>query len=105
MKAPAPARECNRPGCDTPIVLALRVDTGRWVPYEAEPREGAARAGCHVLVGDQAWKPIALSEHFQVRFELPSLEKARELVDDYPHHRPHLHLDTPTSTTEGDPTR
>lgn len=33
-----------------------------------------------------------------VAFELPSLEKARLLVTEYPHHRPHLHLD-PEGTT------
>ena len=76
--------------------MAMRADTHRWVPYEADPVEGQARVGCHVLVGDQAWKPQALAEHFQVRFELPSLDKARELVNEYPHHRPHLHLDTST---------
>lgn len=99
MNRPAAARECNRSGCEVRIVLAMRVDTHRWVPYEAEPREGDAKAGCHVLVGDQAWKPPALAEHFQTRFEIPSLEKARELVTEYPHHRPHFHL-----TTEGEPT-
>lgn len=77
----------------------MRVDTHRWVPYEAEPREGDAMAGCHVLIGDQAWKPPALAEHFQARFEIPSLEKARELVTEYPHHRPHFHI-----PTEGEPT-
>lgn len=99
MKTATPVRECNRPGCDTAIVLAIRVDTRRWVPYEATPVDGMARAGCHVLVSGQAWKPHALAEHFQVQFELPSLEKARALVEEYPHHRPHLHLGT---TTEGD---
>lgn len=85
---------CNRSDCDARIVFATRKDTGRRVPYEAEPREGDAMAGCHVLVGEQAWKPPALAEHWQVVFELPSLEKARELVAEYPHHRPHLHLTT-----------
>lgn len=81
--------------------MAMRADTHRWVPYEADPVEGQARVGCHVLVGDQAWKPQALAEHFQVRFELPSLAKARELVNEYPHHRPHLHLTDTTTSTEG----
>lgn len=94
MRTTAPSRECNRTGCETRIVLAIRVDTHRWVPYEATPVDGQARVGCHVLIGDQAWKPQALAEHFQVRFELPSIDKARELVGEYPHHRPHLHLDT-----------
>lgn len=100
MRTTAPSKVCNRPGCDTRIVLAIRADTHRWVPYEATPVEGLARAGCHVLVGDQAWKPLALAEHFQVQFELPSVEKGRALVEEYPHHRPHLHLDT--TRTEGD---
>lgn len=99
MRTPAPSRECNKPGCGARIILALRVDTRRWVPYEADPREGDAMAGCHVLVGDQAWKPLPLAEHFQVQFELPSLEKARELVSEYPHHRPHLHLTEPEGAT------
>lgn len=99
MNRTAPSRECNRPGCTVRIVLAMRVDNHKWVPYEAEPREGDAMAGCHVLVGDQAWNPPALAEHFRVRFEIPSPEKARELVSEYPHHRPHFHL-----TDEGVPT-
>lgn len=91
-------RECNRDDCDTRILLARRKDTGRWVPYEAKAREGDAQAGCHVLVEGQAWRPTDLAEHFRVAFELPSLEKARLLVTEYPHHRPHLHLD-PEGTT------
>ncbi|UUW88358.1 hypothetical protein [Pimelobacter simplex] len=101
MRATTRTRECNR-GCGASVVLARRVDTNRWVPYEAGPVDGPARAGCHVLVNDQAWKPTALAEHFQVQFELPSLEKARELVEDYPHHRPHLHLTTDDTRTQGD---
>lgn len=102
-----PSREprrvpCNRPDCDGRlIVFAVREDTGRPVPYDAEPvdidRVGAN--GCHVLVEGQAWKPGRLAEHFQVAFELPSLERAHQLVREYQHHRPHLHL---TTDTEGD---
>lgn len=87
-------RPCDRTGCDARIILAIRTDTKRWVPYEAEPRdvESLSATGCHVLVNDQAWKPGDLAEHFRVRFELPSLDRAEELVREYPHHRPHFHL-------------
>ncbi|MCR1785354.1 hypothetical protein KVF89_22630 [Nocardioides carbamazepini] len=94
-------RTCNRDDCDAQIVLARRADTGRWVPYEAETRDGDAKAGCHVLIGNQAWRPGDLAEHWRVRFQLGSLEKARASVNEYPHHRPHLHLTT-ASSTEGD---
>jgi hypothetical protein len=87
-------RWCNHEGCATRIILALRADTRRWVPYEATEREpgSLAAAGAHVLVGNQAWTPADLREHFRVQFEI-SREKAEALVIGYPHHRPHFHLD------------
>lgn len=95
--------DCNRPGCGTRIVFATRKDTGRTVPYEAEPVELAhlpSTGGLHVLVEGTAWNPQQLAEHFQVVFELPSIDNARDLVREYPHHRPHFHL-----PTEGEPRR
>jgi hypothetical protein len=92
--SPLQPRWCNKVGCDTKVILGLRADTNRWVPYEAETRDPSslAAAGCHVLVGAQAWTPHDLAEHFRVRFEITA-EKARDLVRDYPHHRPHFHIE------------
>lgn len=102
MRPPRLPRKCDRTGCDTQIVLAIRADTRRWVAYEAEPREPGtlAAAGCHVLVNDQAWRPGDLADHFRVQFEIASLERARELVRDYPHHRPHFHIDDNRGDTQ-----
>lgn len=92
--SPLTPRWCDQQGCSTRIILALRADTGRWVPYEAEDRTPGSlmAAGCHVLVGAQAWKPSDLVEHFRAQFEI-TRERAEALVVGYPHHRPHFHLD------------
>jgi hypothetical protein len=89
--SPLRPRWCDH-GCGIEIILAFRVDAGRWVPYEATDHDptSAAASTCHVLVTDQAWRPADLIEHFQVRFEVTE-DKARELAAGYPHHRPHFH--------------
>jgi hypothetical protein len=95
---------CDRTGCGRPIIFATRQETGKRVPYDPDDVDGRSdrAAGCHVITGTGrtrvAWRPPDLAEHWFVERELPSLEHARRLVADYPHHRPHLHL-----TTEGDP--
>lgn len=91
-RSPRP-RTCNVCGQD--IVFATRADTGRRVPYEAADRPPES-AGCHVLVGDQAWRIPDLVEHFQVRYETTEAA-ARKLVEGYPHHRPHFHSSDTTS--------
>lgn len=96
--SPLQPRWCNKAGCDARIILAKRADTNRWVPYEETDRQGGTQeaAGCHVLVGDQAWRLPDLIEQFQAQFEI-SQEKAEELALSYPHHRPHFHIDTKES--------
>ncbi len=95
---------CDRPGCDEPIIFATRKETGKRVPYDAEYLDGRTdrASGCHVITGTGrnrvAWRPPDLAEHWFVTRELASLEAARELVSDYPHHRPHLHLTTNEGT-------
>lgn len=98
VKSPMRPRRCNHPDCDTRIILAVRADTRRWVPYEAAEREpgSLAAAGAHVLVGVQAWRRDDLIEHFRVQFE-SNREQAEALVVGYPHHRPHYHLTEETS--------
>ena len=85
-------RWCNHDGCDVRIILALRADTGKCVPYEAADQspDAVAAGGCHVLVGTQAWRRADLIEHFQVTFQITT-DRAEALVVGYPHHRPHFH--------------
>lgn len=94
LKSPLQPRWCNHDGCDTRIILAVRQDTGRYVPYEARDREPASLVSgdCHVLVGAQAWRREDLIEQFRVQFEI-TREKAEALVVGYPHHRPHFHIE------------
>lgn len=92
MPLPSEPRWCREDGCDTKVVLARRVLTGKWAAYEAEDRPpfSPEAAGCHVLVSGQAWAPMDLIEDFQTRFEIAE-PKAHELVEGYPFHRPHHH--------------
>jgi hypothetical protein len=92
MTAAADSRPCNRAGCETRVVLAKKVPSGKWVPYEATDRPAYTpeAIGCHVIVSGQAWRPFDLVEHFMVRHEI-SEHAARELVAGHPWHRPHFH--------------
>lgn len=94
---PREPRWC-RAGCGMEIILARRPGReGSWVVLEAKDRhpESTEAVGCRVLVDGTAWQPKDLVEQFMTRFEI-SEEKARALVLDYPHHRPHHH-ETETS--------
>lgn len=85
-------RWCREVECDVRVIFARRDLTDRWVALEARDRRPASTdaVGSLVVVDRRAWQPEALAEHFMTRFEI-SREKARELVADYPHHRPHHH--------------
>lgn len=85
-------RRCDRPGCDEPITWASRPRGGPRLPYEAEDRVpfSDAATGAHVVVAGKAWIPGDLIEHFRTAFEI-SEDRARELVEGYPWHRPHVH--------------
>lgn len=88
---PREPRWC-RQECGTEIILARNPGRDTWVPLEAKTRhpESTEAVGCRVLVDGTAWQPQDLVEQFMTRFEI-SEEKARALVLDYPHHRPHHH--------------
>lgn len=90
MGSPMEPRWC-RDGCGVRIILG-RSPERRWVPLEARDRRADTdeAVGCRVVVDGTAWNPTDLVEHFMARFEI-SEPKARELVADYPHHRPHFH--------------
>lgn len=101
MPRPSEPRWCREPGCDTRVVLARRAFTGTWLAVEATDRPpfSMESAGCVVVVAGQAWDPRDLIEDFMTRFET-SEPKARELVEGYPFHRPHM---CTTPTTEETP--
>lgn len=84
-------RPC-RDGCGTRVVLVMRQPSGRWGAFEAVTRNPhhLEAVGCWVLVGEQAWRPADLAEQFQTSRHLDG-DTARDLVADYPHHRPHFH--------------
>jgi len=89
---PAPTRvaDCNRPGCGAPIRFAVDAATRKTIPLDDDTREAFSveATGCKVLVSGQAWLPADLIRHFETRFAV-SESAARELVGDYPWHRPH----------------
>lgn len=89
--APTTKRPC-RDDCGTDVILARRQPEGRWAAFEATDRPPSTQEaiGCWVLVGEQAWRPRDLVEHFQVTREI-SEERARELAGGHPWHRPHFH--------------
>lgn len=61
-----------------------------WRALTAEPVTDDRRAFALVVVNAQAWRRVDLLEHYLVSREV-SEEKARELVDTYPHHLLHTH--------------
>lgn len=89
-----PGRPCKDPGCDVKIVWAKRAGTDRWLPLEVADQEpfSVAAVGCVVVVGNVAWKPADLMEHFRVRSEGKATEDhLRDLAAGYPWRRIHLH--------------
>lgn len=92
MTAPAQPRDCRDETCGGRIILARIAGTSTWMPLDADdlPPFSTESTGCRVVVTGQAWLPADLIEDFQVRFEI-TREKARELVEGYPFHRPHNH--------------
>lgn len=76
--------------CGESIFFAYNPVTESWRPLSAEPVSDARRSLAFVVVNAQAWRPVDLLEHYVVTKEMPE-EKARELVDTYPHHLLHVH--------------
>ena len=62
--------------------------SGSWRPFSAFPADDMLRPFAWILVGSQAWPRTDLVEHYMVTRELGE-ERARALVDDYPHHLLH----------------
>lgn len=84
-------RECRVEGCQTLVVLARRAPVlASWKAFEYPEHPAWSRPDLWVLVGDQAWKPLDLIEHWHVTREITE-EAARGLVGDYPFHLPHSH--------------
>lgn len=92
MSRPSEPRWCRATGCDVQVILARLDVTERWVALEAKelPAFNQVSTGSLVVVDNTAWRPADLIEHFMTRFEIAE-EKARDLVADYPFHRPHHH--------------
>ena len=92
--SPSQPRDCREDTCRGQIILARIATTTSWMPLDADdlPPFSTESTGCLVVVTNEAWKPAELIEDFRVRFEI-TREKARELVEGYPFHRPHEHKD------------
>lgn len=93
---PLDRRPC-RDNCGQDVILAQRIPTGKWRALDATPVTDDRMSFAMVLVGSQAWRRGDLLEHYVVSREI-SEDKARELVDTYPHHLLHVHDDE----SEGD---
>lgn len=89
--APLTPRPC-RDGCGIRVVLARRQPANRWGAFEEATRNPhhLEAVGSWVLVGEQAWRPPDLAEHYVTSRGL-SDDAARDLVNEFPHHRPHHH--------------
>lgn len=87
---------CRESGCDTKLIFATRNGTRRPYEHTDRPPFSVEATGCHVIVAGQAFTPREAIEHFAIRFEVPE-DKARDLVEGYPFHRPHTHDPSPTT--------
>lgn len=87
-------RPLDRRPCDTCgelIFFAYSPVSSSWRPLTAQPVSDDRRAFALVVINAQAWRRVDLLEHYLVTREVDE-EKARELVDTYPHHLFHTHL-------------
>lgn len=81
---PLDLRPCE--SCGEDIFFALRAPIGNsWRPLDARPVTDDRKAFALVLIGHQAWRRVDLLEHYLITRQVDE-EKARELVDTYPHH-------------------
>ena len=86
-------RPLDRRPCDTcgePIFFAYSPVSESWRALTAEPVTDDRRAFALVVVNAQAWRRVDLLEHYLITKQVGE-EKARELVDTYPHHLLHVH--------------
>lgn len=84
--SPTDPRPCTV--CGDLILLAKSSVSGNWRPFSAFPADDMLRPFAWVLIGTQAWPKTDLIEHYMVTRELGEA-KARDLVEDYPHHLLH----------------
>ena len=87
--SPLDRRPC-RDGCGVDVIVAQRMPIGKWRALNADQVTDDRKAFALVLLGTQVWRRVDLLEHYLVSREV-SEEKARELVDTYPHHLLHTH--------------
>ena len=85
---PLDRRQCDT--CGESIFFAYSPVSESWRALTAEPVTDDRRAFALVVVNAQAWRRVDLLEHYLVTRQVDE-EKARELVDTYPHHLLHVH--------------
>lgn len=86
-------RPLDRRPCDTcgePIFFAQRIPSDQWRAFTATPAGVNHRPFAYVVIGVQAWRRVDLLEHYLITRQVTE-EKARELIDTYPHHLLHTH--------------
>ena len=85
---PLDHRPCDT--CGESIFFAFSPVSESWRALNADQVTDDRKAFALVLLGTQAWRRVDLLEHYLVSRQV-SEEKARELVDGYPHHLLHTH--------------
>ena len=85
---PLDRRQCDT--CGESIFFAFSPVSESWRALTAEPVTDDRRAFALVVVNAQAWRRVDLLEHYLITRQVDE-EKARELVDTYPHHLLHVH--------------
>lgn len=93
-ESPLRPRVCRDEGCWARVFVARRMQSGKWLAFNADPiPEGSqlrALPDVYVLVGDQAWLRRDFIEHWHVTRERTE-DAARRLADEYEHHTVHHH--------------
>jgi hypothetical protein len=85
---PLDRRPCD--SCGESIFFAFSPVSESWRALTAEPVTDDRRAFALVVVNTQAWRRVDLLEHYLITRQVNE-EKARELIDTYPHHLLHVH--------------
>ena len=85
---PLDRRQCDT--CGESIFFAYSPVSESWRALTAEPVTDDRRAFALVVLNAQAWRRVDLLEHYLITRQVDE-EKARELVDTYPHHLLHVH--------------
>lgn len=85
---PLDRRQCDT--CGESIFFAFSPVSDSWRALTAEPVSDDRRAFALVVLNAQAWRRVDLLEHYLITRQVDE-EKARELVDTYPHHLLHVH--------------